>query len=168
MIKLSDVTGKIALYIDPNTGQKHLRATCRHTSGSLFHEFSSSEDVEEPTYLSLQIDHNRHIHLKPDFLQYLNHSCDPNVYVDVKRHEFICLRDIEVNEEITFFYPSTEWAMEQVFDCKCRSANCLGEIKGAMHLDRELLARYKCTPHILEKLHGQAEEQLPVNEPDTH
>ena len=168
MMKLSDVTDKLGLYIDPLSGQKHLRTTCRHLSGSLLHGFSVGEYVTHPTYLSMQIDHHCHIHLEPEFLQYLNHSCDPNIYVDVNRHEFICLRDIEANEEITFFYPSTEWAMEQVFDCVCRSANCLGKIKGAMHLNKEVLPRYKFTPHIMEKLHGHLSEQRPVNEPHTN
>ncbi len=165
MIKLSDVTENLALYIDSVSGQKHLRTTCLHRSGSLLYEFWVGEYVPHPTYLSLQIDHHRHIHLEPEFLQYLNHSCDPNVYVDVTHHEIICLRDIEENEEVTFFYPSTEWDMEQAFDCGCRSANCLGEIKGAMHLEEHVLARYKFTPHIMEKLHGTAPEQRPVNEP---
>ncbi|NTW70039.1 MAG: SET domain-containing protein [Chlorobiaceae bacterium] len=168
MIKISDVTEKLALFIDPLSDQKHLRTTSRHSSGSVLHDFSVGEYVEQPTYLSLQIGHNCHIHLEPQYLQYLNHSCDPNVFVDVTRHEIICLRDIEENEEVTFFYPSTEWAMEQVFNCRCRSLNCLGEIKGAMHLDKNLLPRYKFTPHIMEKLYGQVSEQQSVNEPDTN
>jgi hypothetical protein len=168
MIKLSDVTEKLALYIDPASGQKHLRTTSRHTSGSLLYEFSVREYVPHPTYLSLQIDHHLHIHLEPEFLQYLNHSCDPNIYVDVTRKAIICLRDIEENEAITFFYPSTEWDMEQAFDCGCRSENCLGRIKGAMHLDENLLTRYKFTPHIMEKLHGQVSEQRPVNKSDNN
>ncbi len=168
MIKLSDVTDKIALYIDPDSGQKHLRTTSRHTSGSLFHKFCAGENVPCPTYLSLQIDHHRHIHLQPEFLQYLNHSCDPNVYVDVTNHEIICLRDIDANEEVTFFYPSTEWDMEQVFYCRCRSANCLGEIKGAMYLNRNLLPHYKFTPHIMEKFHEEGSKDRLVNKPDTN
>ncbi len=168
MKKLSDVTEKLALYIDPVSGQQHLRATCSHTSGSLLHKFSVREYVPHPTYLSLQIDHHRHIHLEPEFLQNLNHSCDPNVYVDVTNHEIICLRDIDANEEVAFFYPSTEWAMEQGFNCGCSSANCLGEIKGAMYLNRNLLPRYKFTPHIMEKLHEQVSEQRLVHKPDTN
>ncbi len=168
MIKLADVTDKIALYQDPLSGQKHLRTTCRHRAGSLLHAFSASEYVAHPTYLSMQIDHDCHIHLEPEFLQYLNHSCDPNIYVDVTRREFICLRDIEANEAITFFYPSTEWAMDQEFDCACRSENCLGAIKGAMHLEEHLLPRYKFTPHIIEKLQGPAPEQQPVHEPNAN
>jgi hypothetical protein len=168
MIKLYDVTEKLALYIDSVSGQKQLRTTCLHPSGSLLHEFCVGENVSHPTYLSLQIDHHRHIHLEPEFLQYLNHSCDPNVYVDVTRHEIICLRDIDANEEVSFFYPSTEWSMEQVFNCACRSANCLGEIKGAMYLNRNLLPFYKFTPHIMEKLHEQLSEQRLVDKTETN
>jgi len=168
MIKLSDVSENIALYLDAESGQKHLRSTRLHTAGSVLHKFSIREVVQTPTYLSVQIDHHRHILLEPEFLQFLNHSCDPNIYVDVTSQEFVCLRDIDVNEEITFFYPSTEWAMEQIFHCGCRSENCLGEIKGAMHLDRNLLSRYRFTPHIMEKLREHVSEQEPVNEPHTN
>jgi hypothetical protein len=33
--------------------------------------------------------------------------------------------------ELTFFYPSTEWAMAQSFDCFCRTPSCKGRIAGA-------------------------------------
>jgi hypothetical protein len=37
--------------------------------------------------------------------------------------------------ELTFFYPSTEWAMAQSFDCFCRAPSCKGHIAGASDMD---------------------------------
>ena len=43
-------------------------------------------------------------------------------------------RGLKVGEEMTFFYPSTEWDMDQGFDCFCGSEVCLGYIGGAKHM----------------------------------
>lgn len=32
---------------------------------------------------------------------------------------FRALRDIQPGDELSFFYPSTEWEMAQGFECKC-------------------------------------------------
>ena len=40
------------------------------------------------------------------------------------------LRPIAVGEELTFFYPATEWHMEAPFPCACGAAQCLLEIRG--------------------------------------
>jgi hypothetical protein len=37
--------------------------------------------------------------------------------------------------ELTFFYPSTEWAMAQSFDCFCGTPSCKGRISGASDMD---------------------------------
>jgi hypothetical protein len=154
--KISDVTENLALYLDPLSGQKHLQASTWHAEGSLLHAFSAHECLTQPTYLSVQIDHHQHIHLAPEFLQYINHSCEPNVYFDVSKREVRCLRDIEAGEEITYFYPSTEWSMDQAFKCTCSNSGCLGIINGAAHLDKNLIENYKLANHIMEKLSEQS------------
>lgn len=52
---------------------------------------------------------------------YINHSCAPNVAMDVDRMVVRALEDIAIGEELSFFYPSTEWEMEQPFECWCNS-----------------------------------------------
>jgi hypothetical protein len=42
---------------------------------------------------------------------------------------------LRIGEELTFFYPSTEWDMDQGFSCFCGSKACLGYISGAKHMD---------------------------------
>jgi hypothetical protein len=43
-------------------------------------------------------------------------------------------RGLKAGEELTFFYPSTEWNMNQGFDCFCGSKRCLGYIGGAKYM----------------------------------
>jgi len=154
-IKISDATENLALYLDTLSGQKHLQASTWHPKGSVLHTFSARECLTQPTYLTVQIDRHQHIHLAPEFLQYINHSCEPNVYFDVSKREVQCLRDIEPGEELTFFYPSTEWSMDQAFDCTCRNPSCLGTISGAAYLDKNLIENYKFAEHIMEMLSEQ-------------
>ncbi|KAG9128151.1 hypothetical protein FRC07_004263 [Ceratobasidium sp. 392] len=77
-------------------------------------------------------------------LVYVNHSCSPNAAFDLNSSNktewnFRALRDIHPGQELSFFYPSTEWNMDQGFQCKCGSENCLGYINGAKYLTRAQL-----------------------------
>ena len=96
--------------------------------------------------------YRQHIMLDPEFLQYINHSCDPNVFFDTENKKVIALKNIEKGEELTFFYPSTEWSMDQEFDCLCSSKNCLDKIQGAAHLPLDVLSQYKLSEYIQKKL----------------
>jgi hypothetical protein len=62
--------------------------------------------------------------------QYLNHSCEPNGYLNPADLSFRALRDIESGEEINFNYLTTESQMALPFTCHCGSAKCFGLIKG--------------------------------------
>ncbi|WP_287521727.1 SET domain-containing protein-lysine N-methyltransferase [Okeania sp. SIO2C2] len=90
--------------------------------------------------------------LDPEFLQYINHSCNPNVFFDTQKKVVIALRNIEIGEEFTFFYPSTEWSMDRGFNCICQSENCLGYIQGSAHLPLNVLKKYKLSDYIRQKL----------------
>jgi hypothetical protein len=97
---------------------------------------------------TIQVSRNHHIELCSDLL-YLNHSCDPNMFVDVQlASRYVgqhiqaenedadekllsppsghigyirVLKDIQKDDPITFFYPSTEWEMDQPFQCHCQT-----------------------------------------------
>ena len=43
------------------------------------------------------------------------------------------------NQELTYFYPSTEWSMAQPFTCFCGTPACKGLIDGAGKMPREKL-----------------------------
>ena len=115
-------------------------------------DFSASQTLSKPTYLTIQVDHDKHILLKPEKLQDINHSCDPNVFFDTDAMQLVALRSIRKGEELTFFYPSTEWEMAQPFNCHCGSPGCLKEIKGAAHISEDILNQYKLSSFIEKKL----------------
>eukprot|EP00835_Amoeboradix_gromovi_P002397 NODE_135_length_18075_cov_0.518413.p11 type:complete len:149 gc:universal NODE_135_length_18075_cov_0.518413:14330-14776(+) len=99
----------------------------------------------EKTYKTLQLGMNEHA-LLLDELVYLNHSCNPNVYF--KNDLLYALRDIAIGEELTFFYPSTEWEMREPFDCQCESLNCIKTVKGACALPKDVLDSFYISEHI--------------------
>lgn len=84
---------------------------------------------------SIQLDENKHLSGSGDIDDNLNHSCDPNGYLDFNTLEFKALKDIPINEEITMNYLTTEYELSNPFQCKCKSKNCLGTIKGFKYLN---------------------------------
>jgi hypothetical protein len=121
-------------------------------AGELISDFSAGTISTEPTYLTVQVGRERHITLVPEFLQYINHSCEPNVFFDTTSLQLVALRDIADGEELTFFYPSTEWEMTQSFQCYCGHDNCLGEIRGAAFLSKRAQEKYRFTDFIQQQL----------------
>jgi hypothetical protein len=134
------------------TKQKSLYLLRAFLKGEQLSEFSPGKICNTPNYLTVQTGRNRHITLVPEFLQYINHGCDPNVFFNTSTMQLIALCDIEVNEELLFFYPSTEWDMAQSFFCYCESKNCLNNIKGAKYLTPEHLSKYALTDFIMQEL----------------
>jgi hypothetical protein len=135
------------------TGQRHLYAQRPYRAGECIHPIGARAVLDQPTYLTVQTGIDRHILLEPEWLQYCNHSCAPNVFFDTDAMEVVALADIAAGDELTFFYPSTEWAMAQSFDCYCDSDRCLGTIQGAAYLPEEVLGRYRFTEFIRTLLH---------------
>ncbi|MEL7036391.1 MAG: SET domain-containing protein-lysine N-methyltransferase [Cyanobacteria bacterium J06592_8] len=140
------------------TQSKSLYATTKFEAGQIITNFGHKEILDRPNYLTVQISDHQHIMLEPEFLQYINHCCYPNVFFDIKNWVLIALRTIDVGEEFTFFYPSTEWSMAQGFDCICQTENCLETIQGAAHLPLEVLSKYKLSEYISKKLEIERSE----------
>lgn len=136
------------VYTNKITHQKGLIANTSFKKNDILCDFSCSQIVHKPNYLTVQIDEHKHITLQPEYLQYTNHSCNPNVFFDTKNFNLIALNDINVGDEISFFYPSTEWIMAQPFNCNCGNINCVGIIKGAAYLSKEILNNYQLTSFI--------------------
>jgi hypothetical protein len=137
------------------TGQKSLHSATVFRSGEIICSFAAGIILNQPTYLTVQISEQEHITLEPEFLQYINHSCSPNVFFNTKTFQLVALQDLNVGDEITFFYPSTEWDMVQPFSCFCNSKNCLQTIQGASHLSKEILQQYRLTDFIQQQLYKQ-------------
>ena len=139
-----------------SSGQKSLHATASFNPGDVICPFTAGVTQDYATYLTVQTGVNTHITLMPEFLQYINHCCAPNVFFDTAAMQLVCLGALQPGDELTFFYPSTEWDMAQPFVCNCGSKNCLQLINGASHLSVETLRQHCLTDFIKE----QAKEKL--------
>lgn len=128
--------------------------------GEMIAEFWAGTISSEPTYLTVQVDIGKHITLQPEFLQYINHSCEPNVFFDTSLMKLLALREIRKGEEMVFFYPSTEWQMTQSFNCYCGSRNCLGDIRGAAYLTEDVWKQYRLTDFIQQQLVKRASRKV--------
>ncbi len=131
-----------------STSQKSLHALRSFKPGDVISRFHAGTLSTTATYLTVQVGVDRHITLQPEFLQYINHSCEPNVFFNTTTMQVICLRELNVGDELTFFYPSTEWEMVQPFVCNCGSTNCLQLINGASHLSMQTIKKYRVTDFI--------------------
>ena len=131
-----------------STDQNSLHATVSFKPGDIISKFHAGITQSYATYLTVQTAVDKHITLRPEFLQYINHSCLPNVFFDTSSMELICLLPLAPGDELTFFYPSTEWEMSQPFVCNCTNRNCLQLINGASHLSIETLSKYRLTDFI--------------------
>ncbi|MCP3821624.1 SET domain-containing protein [Streptomyces sp. A3M-1-3] len=97
-------------------------------------------------------------HIDGPEVRYLNHSCAPNTYVDTTALRVVALRPIAEGEELTFFYPSTEWDMVGPFNCLCAAEDCVGSVSGARRLPSDVLGRHALNAHIAARLNtGGAE-----------
>jgi hypothetical protein len=132
--------------------QKGFFVSKSFNKGDILMSFAARETLNEPNYLTVQIKVREHILLAPIEIQYINHSCSPNIFFNTTTFNLEALENIKAGEEITFFYPSTEWKMEQPFTCSCDNINCLKTIQGAYYLKEQDVANYRFTEFILQQL----------------
>ncbi len=128
--------------------EKSLHSLLAYNSGDVISKFSGAAILQQPNYLTLQINLKEHILLHPTHLQYINHSCNPNVFFNTTTYELVALKKIEIGDELTFFYPSTEWEMQQPFACTCGYKDCLQQIMGAKFLSAKAKEKYQLTQFI--------------------
>lgn len=141
-------------------GQNALFASEQFSAGDTIAEFNAGTIAKDPTYLTVQVGAGKHITLQPEFLQYINHGCDPNVFFNTTTMQVTALKDIPAGEELLFFYPSTEWKMTQSFPCYCGSEHCIGDIKGAAYLTKEQQEKYRLTDFIQQQLAKRAARKV--------
>jgi len=132
-----------------NENQQHgLFTNASFKVGDSITSFDASKIVDTPNYLTVQVSEHKHIHLFPEYLQYVNHCCEPNVLFNTSTMQLECISDIEAGEELRFFYPATEWRIAQQFICNCGKPSCVGLIQGAADTPSEVLNKYKLTDFI--------------------
>lgn len=147
--------------IDPVTRHRALFTRKDFKQDEVISAFSARKTFDHPTYLTVQTGEQKHIELFPDYLECINHSCEPNCFFDTTAGKLIALRPISSGEELKFFYPSSEWDMDQAFQCNCKQPNCLGLIKGAKYLPENTVRHYRFTDFIRAKLGAQQRSALP-------
>lgn len=143
------------------TGERSLHAIVPFQPGDVVVRFRAKEYLPEPNRYTVQTTGKEHMVLDPEYLQYINHSCEPNVFFDIPGMSITCISPISVDDEITFFYPSTEWSMAHGFYCKCGSPVCLGYIRGALYVAPETLRRYRLSEFI-EKTNFDCSDRKPT------
>lgn len=121
-----------------------------YKAGEVICEIPSENIMDRPNRYTVQIARDKHTHVGK--LAALNHSCDPNVIIDTEHMLLVARRDIEKGEELSFFYPSTEWEMNAPFICLCGSPNCIHVVAGARFLPLSTLETHYLNPHIREEM----------------
>ena len=156
----TDLLG-LAEYSTTAYGQVSLRACVARPRGAHLCLITQHTPASTATWSSVQTDRARHVELN-SALVYVNHSCRPRVefvvrapyaqgaYPDGIAGELRVARDreLDVGDELTFFYPSTEWASGRPFRCECRAKECIGWFRGAKDLPRKTLDMYFVNKHI--------------------
>lgn len=131
----------------PDERGARLVTTAPLAAGQEIASFAGAAPRPRPTRRSIQVGLDAHVD-DLGALANLNHSCRPNALVDAERRTIVALRDLAPGEELTLFYPSTEWAMVEPFDCLCAAPECIGRVRGARDLPREVLTRYRLSRHV--------------------
>src|SRR3989304_9535204 len=100
-----------------------------YAKGEVICGIPTEKVIDRANRYTVQIGHDKHTEVGK--LSALNHSCDPNVILDTERLLMVARRDIDKGEELSFFYPSTDWEMDAPFICLCGSSNWVPVSGGA-------------------------------------
>jgi hypothetical protein len=119
-----------------------------YKKGEVICEIPTEKIEDQPNRYTVQIDQGKHTNVGK--LAALNHSCDPNVILDTANLLVYACKDIEIGEELSFFYPATEWEMDAPFICLCGSASCIHVVAGARFLPLSTLEHHFLNKHIRE------------------
>ena len=119
-----------------------------YKKGEIICEIPTEKVFDKANRYTVQIARDRHTEVGK--LSALNHSCTPNVILDTEHLQMIACRDVEKGEELSFFYPSTEWEMDAPFICLCGASNCIHVVAGARFLPLSTLENHYLNRHIRE------------------
>lgn len=93
---------------------------------------------------SMQIDDDLYMvsAVSPEPGDYINHSCDPCCGI-VGSVLVVAMRDIAIDEELTFDYAMADASDYDEFTCQCGSASCRGVVTGRDWRSRAIQDKYK-------------------------
>ena len=93
-LRLVSNNGFAEVWKNETTDQQSLHATASFAPGDVICAFHAGTVSAVVTYLTVQVDDDKHITLQPEFLQYINHSCSPTVFFDTTLMQLVCLAEI--------------------------------------------------------------------------
>ena len=121
-----------------------------YTKGEVICEIPTEKVFDKANRYTVQIGRDQHTVVGK--LAALNHSCDATVILDTERLLMIARRDVAREEELSFFYPATEWEMDAPFICLCGASNCIHVVAGARFLPLSTLENHYLNRHIREMM----------------
>ncbi len=101
------------------------------------HRPNSHAEIDEGIYLAGRIEDPQ---TDPD--EFLNHSCDPNLWM-ADEITLVAKRDIEKDEEVTADYAMWASRGDRNMQCNCKSKDCRHKITGNDWQRKDLQERYK-------------------------
>jgi len=135
---------------DGDSFSSSLRAVKAFNVGDMIADLTlHSWEAPVKRYTTVQYGKDRHIELGSEMV-FCNHSCNPNVHFDMKHMHVVALRQIQAGDELCFFYPSSEWCMDQPFQCWCGAKQCIGWVAGAKFLAPSLISKFVMNDYILD------------------
>jgi SET domain-containing protein len=145
-------SAKLDIFV--TNGRKGLFAVVPIAKDELLIDLNGEEILASPTRRSLQIGERKHAVGSEETVGYLNHSCEPNVFLDFNCLAVRALKDISAGEEVRINYAATEYEMHDSFRCDCGSPACLRLIRGFKFLTRveQLELRPYLAPYLLRRL----------------
>ncbi len=155
----NEATTDSSVEVRKSKGYKGVYARQQIQAGAIIFVLSGTISTY-PTKYTIELGWHRHLSIPrmrrgaddSDYgWKFLNHSCEPNGYLDVDDLSFRALQDIEAGAEITFNYLITESEMAAPFECRCGSENCFGTIRGHKFLTPEELERL-AIPSAMQKI----------------
>lgn len=147
-------TRSAKLDVAVTNGRKGLFALVSIGRGEILIDLNGEDTLLSPTRRSLQIGNGRHVVGREGTVGYLNHSCEPNTFLDFRCLCVRALKDIRAGEEIGINYAATEYEMHHSFRCECGSPACLRTIAGFKFLtrDQQLYLKPYLAPYFLGSL----------------
>jgi hypothetical protein len=137
----------------------HLVTDQPYRKGEVVYKIETPQIVSKPTYQTIQIGQGLHLE-DLGIIAYMNHSCQPNTIIDTSSLTIRATRDIAVGEDLSFFYPSTEWEMDRPFVCLCGAPQCIRLVAGAKYLSVDVLRNYFINQHIRELIAFELAESV--------
>jgi SET domain len=135
-----------SLVIRKQNKYRSLTTKQAYNKGEIICPIPTEALYNKPDQFTVQIARDRHVEVKE--LASMNHSCNPNTILDTTRMLVFAAGDIKNGEELTFFYPSTEWEMSAPFICLCGAPSCIHVVAGARFLPLSTLEHHFLNRHI--------------------